>query len=191
MRGRFADRDAGGRGLQTFDLRTTIHAVTAVESALLDLLGQYLGVPVAALLGEGQQRDSVEMLGYLFYVGDRRKTDLPYVSPADEGADADDWRRLRHEEAMTPEAIVRLAEAARERYGFNDFKLKGGVLAGEAEVEAVMALHERFPKARITLDPNGGWLLEGRDPPDARHARRARLRRGPVRRRGRLLRAAR
>ncbi len=67
----FADRDSGGRGLQTFDLRTTIHAVTAIESALLDLLGQHLGVPVAALLGEGQQRDAVEMLGYLFYVGDR------------------------------------------------------------------------------------------------------------------------
>ena len=59
---KFADRDSGGRGLQTFDLRTTIHAVTAIESALLDLLGQHLGVPVAALLGEGQQRDSVEML---------------------------------------------------------------------------------------------------------------------------------
>jgi glucarate dehydratase len=28
----FADRDAAGRGLQTFDLRTTIHVVTAVES---------------------------------------------------------------------------------------------------------------------------------------------------------------
>lgn len=160
MRERFAERDAGGRGLQTFDLRTTIHAVTAVESALLDLTGQHLGVPVAALLGEGRQRTSVEMLGYLFYVGDRNKTDLPYASPADEGADADDWQRLRHEEAMTPEAIVRLAEAAHERYGFNDFKLKGGVLAGEAEVEAVTALHERFPDARITLDPNGGWLLK-------------------------------
>ena len=160
MRARFADRDAGGRGLQTFDQRTTIHAVTAVESAMLDLFGQFLGVPVAALLGEGQQRASVEMLGYLFYVGDRKKTDLPYASPADEGGDADDWQKLRHDEAMTPEAIVRLAEAARTRYGFNDFKLKGGVLAGEAEVEAVTALHERFPDARITLDPNGGWLLK-------------------------------
>ena len=160
MRARFADRDAGGRGLQTFDLRTTIHAVTAVESAMLDLFGQFLSVPVAALLGEGQQRTSVEMLGYLFYVGDRTKTDLPYASPAGEGRDADDWRRVRHEEAMTPEAIVRLAEAARARYGFNDFKLKGGVLSGEAEVEAVTALHERFPDARITLDPNGGWLLK-------------------------------
>jgi glucarate dehydratase len=155
-RKQFADRDAGGRGAQTFDLRTTIHAVTALEAALLDLLGQHLGVPVAALLGEGQQRDEVEMLGYLFYIGDRNKTDLPYSA----GVDAtDDWTRLRHEEAMTPEAIVRLAEAAHARYGFNDFKLKGGVLAGDAEIEAVTALAERFPKARVTLDPNGAWSL--------------------------------
>jgi len=157
MQARFADRDSGGRGLQTFDLRTTIHAVTAVESALLDLLGQHLNVPVAALLGEGQQRESVEMLGYLFFVGDRTLTDLPYAS---EPEHPDAWCRLRHEKAMTPEAIVRLAEAARERYGFNDFKLKGGVLRGDEEVDAVTALHERFPDARVTLDPNGGWLLK-------------------------------
>ena len=153
----FADRDSGGRGQQTFDLRTTIHAVTAIESALLDLLGQHLDVPVAALLGEGQQRDAVEMLGYLFYVGDRTKTDLDYVS--DPGA-ANDWFRLRHDVALTPESIVRQAEAAREKYGFNDFKLKGGVLRGAEEIEAVTALHERFPQARVTLDPNGGWLLK-------------------------------
>ncbi len=157
---KFADRDAGGRGQQTFDLRTTIHAVTAIESALLDLLGQHLGVPVAALLGEGQQRDAVEMLGYLFYVGDRGKTDLPYVDPAHEPDPHSDWFALRHEEALTAQAIVRQAEAARERYGFNDFKLKGGVHRGEVEVEAVTALHERFPQARVTLDPNGGWLLK-------------------------------
>ncbi|WP_300707606.1 glucarate dehydratase [Limnohabitans sp.] len=157
MQQRFADRDVGGRGLQTFDLRTTIHAVTAVECALLDLLGQHLQVPVAALLGEGQQRSSVEMLGYLFFVGDRSQTDLPYRTEL--GAD-DAWFRLRNEVAMTPQAIVRLAEAAHEKYGFNDFKLKGGVLAGEAEIEAVTALHQRFPEARVTLDPNGGWLLK-------------------------------
>jgi glucarate dehydratase len=157
MRTKFADRDAGGRGNQTFDLRTTIHAVTAVESALLDLQGQHLGVPVAALLGEGQQRDAVQMLGYLFYVGDRKKTNLPYASEPEAN---DDWLRLRHEEALTPEAVVRLAEAAQQRYGFQDFKLKGGVLRGEDEVEAIRALHERFPQARVTLDPNGGWLLK-------------------------------
>ena len=156
----FAERDAGGRGLQTFDLRTTVHAVTAIESALLDLLGQHLGVPVAALLGEGQQRDAVEMLGYLFFVGDRTATDLPYSSNAASDADAGDaWLRLRHEPAMDARAIVRLAEAARERYGFDDFKLKGGALRAEAEIEAIVALHERFPQARVTIDPNGGWLL--------------------------------
>ena len=156
MRTRFADRDAGGRGLQTFDLRTTIHAVTAVESALLDLLGQHLNVPVAALLGEGQQRDAVEMLGYLFFIGDRRKTDLPY---RDESGADNAWFRLRNEQAMTPASVLRLAEAAQARYGFNDFKLKGGVLRGEEEIETMTALHERFPQARVTLDPNGGWLL--------------------------------
>jgi len=157
MRQQFADRDSGGRGQQTFDLRTTIHAVTAVESAMLDLLGQHLNVPVCALLGEGQQRQRVQMLGYLFYVGDRLQTDLPFRSEPDQ---ADDWLRLRHEKAMTAASVVRLAEAAQARYGFQDFKLKGGVLRGEEEVEAVVALHERFPKARITLDPNGGWLLK-------------------------------
>ena len=156
MRHTFADRDSGGRGLQTFDLRTTIHAVTAVESALLDLLGQFMHVPVAALLGEGMQRTAVEILGYLFYVGDRNKTDLAYRAEPD----ADNaWFHLRNEEALTPEAVVKLAEATHERYGFNDFKLKGGVLAGEEEMEAIVALHERFPEARITLDPNGAWSL--------------------------------
>ncbi|NBW50916.1 MAG: glucarate dehydratase [Betaproteobacteria bacterium] len=157
MREAFAARDSEGRGLQTFDLRVAIHAVTAVESALLDLLGKFLGVPVAALLGDGQQRSSVAVLGYLFYVGDRQQTDLPYISEPDQ---ADDWKRLRHEKAMDADGVVRLAEAAYARYGFQDFKLKGGVLRGEEEVEAIRALHARFPQARITLDPNGGWLLK-------------------------------
>jgi len=157
VRQQFAVRDAGGRGAQTFDLRTTIHVVTAIEAALLDLLGKFLDVPVAELLGEGQQRDSVEILGYLFYLGDRNKTDLAYLSDTES---EDDWFRLRHEEALTPESIVALAEAAYERYGFNDFKLKGGVLSGDEEMAAVTALAKRFPEARITLDPNGAWSLE-------------------------------
>ncbi|HVC89905.1 MAG TPA: glucarate dehydratase [Acidobacteriaceae bacterium] len=157
IRVRFADRDSEGRGLQTFDLRTAVHALTAIESALLDLLGQFLALPVAALLGEGQQRSSVEVLGYLFFVGDRQKTDLPYRCEQDA---ADAWLRLRHEEALTTDAVLRLAEAAHARYGFNDFKLKGGVLAGAQEMETVAALAERFPNARVTLDPNGAWSLD-------------------------------
>ncbi|MEU2001382.1 glucarate dehydratase [Rhodococcus sp. NPDC019627] len=156
MRRTFVDRDAAGRGNQTFDLRVAIHAVTAVESALLDLLGRHLGVPVAGLLGDGKQRDRVQALGYLFFIGDRTATDLDYLSGEGE---SDEWLRLRHEEALTPDAIVRLAEAAHARYGFEDFKLKGGVLAPREEAAAVTALAERFPSARITLDPNGGWLL--------------------------------
>jgi glucarate dehydratase len=157
VRLRFADRDSEGRGQQTFDLRTTVHAITAIESALLDLLGQFLSVPVAALLGEGQQRSSVEVLGYLFFIGERRKTNLPYRSESDA---SDAWLRLRHEETLTTEAILRLADAAQARYGFNDYKLKGGVLSGTQEMEAVTALAERFPNARITLDPNGAWSLD-------------------------------
>ncbi|GLY13721.1 glucarate dehydratase [Kineosporia rhizophila] len=155
VRAAFADRDSGGRGRQTFDLRTTVHVLTALESALLDLFGQHLGVSVADLLGEGQQRDSVRMLGYLFFVGDSAKTDLPYRRQTD----GDAWDVLRDQEALTPEAVVALAEAAQARYGFADFKLKGGVLPGPDEVAAVTALHERFPDARITLDPNGAWPL--------------------------------
>lgn len=131
------------------------NVLTAVEAALLDLLGQFLGLPVADLLGEGRQRDSVRMLGYLFYVGDRKRTDLPY----DGGREGGGWYRLRDEEALTPEGIVALAEAARERYGFEDWKLKGGVMPGEEEMEAVTALSRRFPGARVTIDPNGAWSL--------------------------------
>lgn len=153
----FKDRDLEGRGLQTFDLRTTIHVITAIETAFLDLLGKYLDVPVAALLGNGQQRDAVKVLGYLFYVGDPDKTDLLYLREKDA---KNEWYRIRREKAMTPEAVVKLAEASKALYGFKDFKLKGGVLNGDEEIQAIKALKKRFPDARITLDPNGSWPLK-------------------------------
>ena len=145
------------RGQQTFDLRTGVHVVTAVETPLLDLLGQYLEVPMAALLGDGIQRDRVRFLSYLFYVGDRKKTDLPYHSEPDSDCA---WYRLRHEEALTPDAIVALARATYEKYGFEDFKLKGGVLAPKEELKAVQAVKAAFPNARVDLDPNGCWSLK-------------------------------
>jgi len=153
----FADRDSGGRGNQTFDLRTTIHVVTAYESALLDLLGKHLNVNVASLLGEGQQRSEVEVLGYLFFVGDRKQTALDYATSPHLNHD---WYKVRHEKALTPESVQRLAEASYDRYGFKDFKLKGGVLQGEQEAEAVTAIARCFPEARVTLDPNGAWFLD-------------------------------
>ena len=133
------------RGLQTFDLRVGVHVVTAVEAPLLDLLGKFLNVPAAALMGDGIQRDKVRFLSYLFYVGDRKKTNLEYEEEP---------------EAMTPEAIVALAKATNEKYGFEDFKLKGGVLAPQEEVKAVTAIKEAFPNARVDLDPNGCWSLK-------------------------------
>jgi glucarate dehydratase len=144
------------RGEQTFDLRTGVHVLTAVEAPLLDLMGKYLEIPAAALLGDGQQRDRVKVLGYLFYIGDRKKTSLPYIQEEDSPVA---WRRLRREEALAPEAIVALARAGQDQYGFSDFKLKGGVFEGAEEMKAVRALKEAFPDARVTLDPNGAWSL--------------------------------
>jgi glucarate dehydratase len=149
-----------GEGLQGLDLknlRFVVHAEVAVESALLDLLGQYMDLPVASLLGDGKQRDEVLMLGYLFYVGDKSKTNLPYP---DESNSTNNWFKMRRNTALTIEAILEQAHAAKEYYGFKDFKLKGGVLEGEKEIETIKALKKEFPEARINIDPNGAWSLD-------------------------------
>ena len=132
--------------------------MTAIESALLDLLGQHLDLPVAALLGEGQQRESVETLGYLFFVGDRRKTNLAYVAGED---DKIDWFRLRHEEAMTP-------GGGRAAGGSDARALRLRRLQAQGRRAAAASRRSRpsrrspsaFPNARVTLDPNGAWSLD-------------------------------
>ena len=151
------------RGNQTFDLRIAVHVITAIESALLDLAGQTMSLPVADLLGQfGKQRDEVEALGYLFLLGDPKKTDLPYPTYEKATVDKpqDDWDLVRTREALTPEAVAELARAAYARYGFRDFKLKGGVLDGRQEADCIAALYDVFPDARLTLDPNGAWTLQ-------------------------------
>ncbi len=132
--------------------------MAALEAALLDLLGKALNVPVCELLGPGKQRETITVLGYLFYIGDRTKTNLPYLenTPGNH-----EWYQLRHQKAMNSEAVVRLAEASQDRYGFKDFKLKGGVLPGEQEIDTVRALKKRFPDARITVIPTvPGYLMK-------------------------------
>lgn len=150
-----------GEGLQELDLSNLIFVVqaeAAIECAMLDLLGKYLNMPIAALLGDGGiQRTEVEFLGYLFYIADPDEIPLGYIVETDI---QDDWDLVRRQKTLTPEEIVRQAKAAHERYGFNNFKLKGGVLRGEEEMEAVVALKEAFPEARINIDPNGAWSLE-------------------------------
>ncbi|AZS51179.1 glucarate dehydratase [Entomomonas moraniae] len=150
-----ADYDTFGKGAWTFELR--VNAVAALEAALLDLMGQFLNVPVAELLGAGKQRDEVTVLGYLFYIGDDKITNLPYQAPVTKGHE---WYRIRRQAAMSTEAVINLAAAAKDLYGFKDFKLKGGVFEGQKEIETVAALKKNFPDARITLDPNGCWSLQ-------------------------------
>ncbi len=148
-----------GEGIQTLDiskLKFVVKSEWAIECALLDLFGQYLGVPMCELLGEGKQRDKVEVLGYLSNVSDKKKADLPYL---DESISDDPWYRMRREEMLTPAKIVAQAQCLQEKYGFRNFKLKGGVLKGTEEMEAVKALKKAFPEGRINIDPNGAWSL--------------------------------
>jgi glucarate dehydratase len=154
---RSAKNSEGLQNLSLANLKDVVHAETAVEAALLDLMGQFLGLPVCELLGDGRQRDDVVVLGYLFYQADGGKTGLPYL---DEKDDSNPWFARRRKPAMTVEAIVEQARAAKEYYGFKDFKLKGGVLSGEEEMRAIYALAKEFPDARINIDPNGAWSLE-------------------------------
>ncbi|WP_416190316.1 enolase C-terminal domain-like protein [Neisseria sp. CCUG17229] len=149
------DYETFGKGAWTFELR--VNAVAALEAALLDLMGQFLNVPVAELLAGGQQRDEVTVLGYLFYIGDDKITDLPYQQPR---SGAHEWYDIRRRKAMDTQSVVELAAAAKDRYGFKDFKMKGGVFEGATEIETVTSLKKHFPDARITLDPNGAWSLE-------------------------------
>lgn len=151
-----------GGDIQTLDiskLKFVVKSEWAIECAMLDLLGQHLGVPMCQLLGEGRQREEVEVLGYLFYVSDKGKVPAGEMQYLDESGSPDPWFRLRREEILTPERIVEEAEALHEKYGFRNFKLKGGVLAGSEEMEAVRALKKRFPAARVNIDPNGAWSL--------------------------------
>jgi glucarate dehydratase len=116
--------------------------------------------PPLARVVDGLQRSRVEVLGYLFFIGDRKRTPFLYrAEPDASGA----WLRLRNEESVIIPDLLQLAEAAQERFGFRDFNLKGTVFSGKFEMEAVVA--ERFPQARITLDPNGAWPIGWRFDP--------------------------
>ncbi len=150
-----------GEGIQSLDiskLKFVVKSEWAIECALLDLLGQYLGLPMCELLGEGKQRDKVETLGYLFYVSDKEKA--KHMSYLDESNSSNPWFQLRRKEMLTTDQIVEQAQVLQDIYGFRNFKLKGGVLEGEKEMNAIRALKKQFPDARINIDPNGAWSLK-------------------------------
>ena len=119
---------ARGRGLQTFDLRITIHAVDRGGSGAAR---SSRAVPRRSGRSSPRRRPAARRGGDagLPLLHRRPDQDGPGLSHRARRRGTTGCR-LRNEEAMTPAAVVRLAEAAQARYGFNDFKLKGGVLAG-------------------------------------------------------------
>ena len=68
------------------------------------------------------ERSSRKIPKNLFYVCYRRKMDLPYRGAP---VNKDDWLRLRHEEALTIEAIIRLVKSTHSHCGFNDSSWRG------------------------------------------------------------------
>lgn len=151
-----------GEGIQTLDiskLKFVVKAEWAIECALLDLLGQYMDLPMCELLGNGKQRDKVETLGYLFYVSNKEKA-KGYLEYLNESDSTDPWFKYRRNEILTHDEIVTEDEILHEKYGFKNFKLKGGVFEGQYEMDTIRALKRCFPDGRINIDPNGAWSLE-------------------------------
>lgn len=116
----------------------------AFEVAFLDLQARSLGRPLVDLLG-GRVRDSVPFSAYLFF---------KYAHHVDADYPPDGWG-----EALTPPQIVTQAETMVRRHGFGSFKLKGGVLPPEQEIDCIRALARRFPGLPLRIDPNGNWSL--------------------------------
>ncbi|MEP3345788.1 MAG: enolase C-terminal domain-like protein [Litoreibacter sp.] len=116
---------------------------SAYEIACLDLVGKDVNRPLYDLLG-GAARKTIPFGGYLFYKFE--KQDLTF-GPDIMG------------EVMTPDALVEQAKEFRARYGFQSWKLKGGVLPPDQEVETMLKLREAFPDHGLRIDPMGAWTV--------------------------------
>lgn len=119
-----------------YNNRTQLHA--AIEFACLDIMGQFLNVPVYDLLG-GKLRDSVAFASYLFF-----------RLPNQDGTG----------EVRTVEQLVNEAQALKSQHGFRAHKLKGGVFPPDYECEAFRALATTFPEDRVRYDPNAVHSVE-------------------------------
>jgi glucarate dehydratase len=129
-------------------LDATTRTFAAIEVACLDLIGKTVGQPLCDLIG-GRVRDAVPFSAYPFY---------KHAGGGGEGKDA---RGDEYGEALTPENLVRQAQAMVLRYGFGSIKFKAGVLEPEVEIETVKQLHlELGPEVPLRIDPNSAWTLE-------------------------------
>ena len=132
-----------------------VHA--GIELACLDAGARATGRRLCELIG-GPVRDPVPFAAYLFY---RYAADHAVVLADPHLADArgrgsqalDDWGEVR-----SPEAMVAMAARFREKWGFQVFKLKAGVLAPEVERDTLHAMADRLGSgALLRIDPNARW----------------------------------
>ncbi len=135
--------DDGGSAGSVSATRTFGALISPFEVACLDVTGKALGRPVSDLLG-GAVRDRVDFSAYLFY-----------RFAAHPGQDVDEWGA-----ALDPEGIVAQARKMITEYGFGSIKLKAGVLAPDAEADAILALREAFPDLPLRIDPNAVWDVD-------------------------------
>jgi glucarate dehydratase len=120
---------------------------SAVEIACLDLIGKRVGQPVCDLLG--RTRDEVRFSAYAFF------------KHAGGGGEGVDVRPDEYGEALTPEALVKQVRRMIAKYGFEEVKLKAGVLEPDLEIETIRQLRAAFgPKVPLRLDPNCAWSVE-------------------------------
>lgn len=151
-----------GEGIQTLDiskLKFVVKSEWAIECAMMDLMGQFLGVPMCQLLGEGQQRTEVEMLGYMFYVSDKNKYTAPGIQYLDESNSSDPWFRLRREEILTPERMVEEAQVCTRSTASTTSSSRAACCGAKRRWRRCgpSRRHSRKPASTLTPTAPGAW----------------------------------
>lgn len=133
-------------GENPLDLEARINSV--LEIACLDLIGKAIGKPVCDVLG-ARARDEVAFSAYAFY------------KHAGGGGEGSDRRKDVYGEALSAETIVKQVQQMMAEYGFDEVKLKAGVLDPQVEIETIRQLHATLgPKVPLRLDPNCAWSVD-------------------------------
>ena len=152
--GQQAERDRTGDRSQTYlvpgENPMDVHARTfaAVEVACLDIIGKAVGKPLCDVVG-GRARSSPPFSAYLFYKNG---------GGGGLGADA---REDEYGECMDAKSMVRQCKQMIAQYGFEEIKLKGGVLDPDEEIETIKQLRAEFgPTHPLRIDPNCAWSVE-------------------------------
>lgn len=118
----------------------------ALEIACLDIIGKALGRPVCDVIG-GRVRDRVAFSAYLFYKHG--------------GSGGDGQYEDKYGEVLNARAAVRECQQMVDEYGFEEIKLKGGVLEPAEEIATIRELRAAFgPRAPLRIDPNCAWSVD-------------------------------